>query len=148
MAALQTVMLLIGTQLYSVHWTCTETAAVSCDTSHVIKQCYNHFARCIQKALFRTTDTTCGHKANGITPLITWRKGVFKEEVPDDLPWNDERGLSSVRRTLEPFQRQCWGNFWDRVERIIYMCFSKHIDTIFKLNWTENYSHSFRAACG
>ena len=107
LAAFQTVIQLIGIWFYGVHWTCTETAAVSCDTSHVIKQRYNHFAGCIQKALFQTTDTTCGHKANGITPLITWRKGVFKEEVPDDLPWNDKWGLLSVWWTLEPFQRQC-----------------------------------------
>ena len=36
-----------------------------------------------------------------------------KEEAQDDLPWKDERRPSSVRRTLDPFQRQRWGNFWE-----------------------------------
>ena len=58
-------------------------------------------------------DTTCGHKAKDITPMIAWRREVWKEEALDDLPWKDERGPSSSRRTLEPFQRQSWGNFWE-----------------------------------
>ena len=58
-------------------------------------------------------DTTCRHKAKDITPSIAWRRGAWKEEVLDDLPWKDERGPSSVRRTVEPFQRQRWGNFWE-----------------------------------
>ena len=37
---------------------------------------------------------------------------VLKEEALDNLPWKDERGLSSIRQTLELFQRQHWGNFW------------------------------------
>ena len=41
-------------------------------------------------------------------------KRVWKEEALDDLPSKDERGPSSFRRTLEPFQRQSWGNFWER----------------------------------
>ena len=57
-------------------------------------------------------DTTCRHKAKDITPLI-WRREVWKEEALDDLPWKDERGSSSMRRTLELFQKQCWGNVWE-----------------------------------
>ena len=60
-----------------------------------------------------TWDTTSRHKAKDITQLITWGREVLKQEVLDDLPWKDERGLSSIRQTLEPFQRQHWGNFWE-----------------------------------
>ena len=65
-------------------------------------------------------DTTCGHKAKDITPSITWRREAWKMETLDDLPWKDERGRpSSIRRTLEPFQRQCWGKLLrDGVEHI------------------------------
>ena len=62
------------------------------------------------------------------------RREVLKEEAPDDIPWKDEKGPSSIRRTLEPFQRQRWGNFWDRRGEA-HMGFSERIDTI--LNWTE-----------
>ena len=58
-------------------------------------------------------DTTCRHKAKDITPSITWRREVWTEEVLDDLPWKNEWGPSSVRWTLEPFQRRRWGNFWE-----------------------------------
>ena len=57
-------------------------------------------------------DTTCGYKTKDITPSIAWRREALKEEVLDDLPWKDERGPSSIKRTLEPFHRQNWGNFW------------------------------------
>ena len=40
------------------------------------------------------------------------KRGV-KEEALDDLPWKDGRGPSSVRQTLELFQRQRWGNLWE-----------------------------------
>ena len=30
-------------------------------------------------------DTTCRHNARDITPLVTWRRGMEKEEAPDDL---------------------------------------------------------------
>ena len=49
-------------------------------------------------------DTTCGHKAKDITPLIACRREAWKEETLDDLPWKGERGPSSVRRTLELIQ--------------------------------------------
>ena len=58
-------------------------------------------------------DTTCGHKAKDITPLIAWRREALQEEVLDNLSWEDERGPSSIRQTLELFQRQRWGNFWE-----------------------------------
>ena len=34
-----------------------------------------------------------------------------EKEAPVSLPWKDERGPSSIRRTVELFQRQPWGNF-------------------------------------
>ena len=58
-------------------------------------------------------DTICGHKAKDITPSIAWRGEAWREEALDDLPWKDERGPSSIRQTLELFQRQRWGNFWE-----------------------------------
>ena len=58
-------------------------------------------------------DTTCRHKAKDITPSITWRREAWKEEALNDLPQKYERGPSSSRWTLEPFQRKCWGNFWE-----------------------------------
>ena len=52
--------------------------------------------------------------AGTVSWLGVWRntlmKCSWKEEVLDDLPWKDERGPSSIRWTLEQFQRQCWGN--------------------------------------
>ena len=41
------------------------------------------------------------------------QKHSFVVLMPDDLPWKDERGPSSVAQTLEPFQRQHWGHFWE-----------------------------------
>ena len=64
---------------------------------------------------------------------------AWKEEVIDNLPWKDERGPSSVRRTMEPFQRRHWGNFWETGGGA-YMGFSERIDTI--LNWTLSVSLS------
>ena len=46
----------------------------------------------------------------------------------------DERGPSSIRRTVEPLQRRHWGNFPER-QSGAHMGFSERIDTI--LNWTE-----------
>ena len=70
----------------------------------------------------------------GIIPSIAWRREAWKEDALGDLPWKDERGPSSVRRTLEPFQRQRWGNFSER-RGGAHMGFSERIDNI--LNWTE-----------
>ena len=62
-----------------------------------------HIFRLLQ--CWEAWDTISGHKDNCITPSIAWRREAWKEEVLDDLPWKDERGPSSVRRTLGPFQR-------------------------------------------
>ena len=59
--------------------------------------------------------------------------GERSDEVLDDLFWKDERAPSSVRWTLEPFQRQL-GETSER-HGGAHMGFSEHIDTI--LNWTE-----------
>ena len=40
------------------------------------------------------------------------KRGVEREAL-DNLPWKDERGPSSIRQTLEMFQRWHWGNFWE-----------------------------------
>ena len=62
-----------------------------------------------------TWDSTCRHTELDITPSISWRRETWKEQALDDLPWKDERGPSSIRWTLEPFQRQRCGNFWDGI---------------------------------
>ena len=80
-------------------------------------------------------DTTCGHKAKGITPSIAWRREAWKEKMLNEyLPWKDERGplpSQSDWWTLVPFQRQ------ETSERRggAFMGFFERIDTIF--NWTE-----------
>ena len=49
-------------------------------------------------------DITFWHIDKDIRPSIAWRRESRKEEALDDLPWQDERGPSSVRRTLELFR--------------------------------------------
>ena len=69
-------------------------------------------------------DTTCGHKAKDITPLIAWRREAWKEEALDDVLRKDERGPSSIRQTLELFQRRHWGKLLrDGMERIFFFFF-------------------------
>ena len=48
------------------------------------------------------------HKAKDITSSTAWRREAWKEEALDYLPWKDERVPSSIRWTLELFQRQCY----------------------------------------
>ena len=92
--------------------------------------CFSEDLKC-----WEAWDTTCGHKAKDITPSIAWRREAWKEEALDDLPWKDERGPSSIRRTLEPFQRQRWGNFWE-TGWSAYGLFRVHRYYL-ELNWTE-----------
>ena len=81
-------------------------------------------------------DTTCGHKVTDIAPSIAWKREAWKEEALDDLPWKDERGPSSMRRTWEPFQRQRWGKLLrDGVERIWAFPSAKRPSWT-ELNWT------------
>ena len=70
-----------------------------------------------------------------ITPSITRRREAWKEKALDDLPWKDERGPSSVRRTLELFQRQRWEIAERRGGEYTIIGFSEWTDTV--LNWTE-----------
>ena len=67
-------------------------------------------------------DTTCGHKAKDIASSIAWGREALKEEALDDLPWKDEREPSSIRRTLELFQRQRWGNVWEMGFKKYILC--------------------------
>ena len=94
--------------------------------------CFSEDLKC-----WEAWDTTCGHRAEDITPLITWRREACKEEALDDLPWKDERGPSSVGRTLEPFQRLRWGNFW-QTGWSTYGLFKAHRCHLeMNWNWTE-----------
>ena len=111
-----------------VHKLSRETGGQSMQPSQVA--CFSDDLKC-----WEAWDTTCGHKAKDIIPSIAWKREAWKEEALDNLPWKDERGPSSVRWTLEPFQRQCWGKLpRDGVKRKM-MGFSERIDSI--LNWTE-----------
>ena len=58
-------------------------------------------------------DTTCGHKAKDITPLVAWRRESCKEVALDDLLWKDERGPSSVRWTWNCFKGNVRETGWE-----------------------------------
>ena len=108
---------------------CTKLAGwdTVCAAVFLCIQNYRHAASPAMEAI----NTTCRHTAKDVTPPIAWRREALKEEALNDLPWQDERGLSSVRRTFfkgnvgETSERQCGA----------HMGFSERIDTI--LNWTE-----------
>ena len=92
--------------------------------------CFSEDLKC-----WEAWDITCGPKANDITPSTGWRREAGKEEVLNDLPWKDERGPSSIRRTFELFQRQRCGNFWE-TGWSPYGLFRAHRYHL-ELNWTE-----------
>ena len=99
------------------------------------RACFSEVLKC-----WGSWDTTCVYKAKDITSSIARRKKAWKEEALDDLLWKDERGPSSIRRTLEPFQRQCWGTFWE-TGRSAYGFFRAHRYHL-EQNWidlTNNY---------
>ena len=98
--------------------------------------CFSEDLKC-----WEAWDTTCGRKAKDITPSIAWRREALKEEALDDLPWQDERGPSSIRLTFEPFQRQRCGNFWE-TGWSAYGLFRAHRYHL-ELNWTENILSKF-----
>ena len=69
-------------------------------------------------------DTIYGHKATSHHQLTGGESCFFLNvnEALNDLPWNDEKELSSIRQTLERFQRQHWrtsGAFPERVGAIL-----------------------------
>ena len=92
--------------------------------------CFSEDLKC-----WEAWDTTCGHNAKDITPLLAWRREALKEEALDDLPRKDERRPSSIRRKWELFQRQRWGNFWE-TGWSAYWLFRAHRCHL-ELNWTE-----------
>ena len=55
-------------------------------------------------------DTTCRHKAKDITPGGE-RRGKRKRWMI--FLKRTREGHRQWDKTLEPFQRQCWGNFWE-----------------------------------
>ena len=61
--------------------------------SHVV--CFSEYLKC-----WEAWDTTCGHKAKDITPLIAWKREAWKEEVLDNLPWKDETRRSWTKLNL------------------------------------------------
>ena len=75
-------------------------------------------------------------KRHDITPSIAWRR-----EALTIFLGKDERGPSSITRTLEPFQRQRWGNFWE-TGWSAYGLFRAHRYHL-ELNWTEQSWHVY-----
>ena len=53
----------------------------------------------------------------------------WKEEALNDLPREDEKGPSSIRPTLELFERQHWGETPERLGGAHNMGFPERIDT-------------------
>ena len=95
--------------------------------------CFSEELKC-----WEAWDTTCGHKAKDITPLIAWRREAWKEEALDGLPWkNRERH----RQSDEHFNR-FKGNIGETSERRggAHMGFFESTHTI--LNWTIGQYHS------
>ena len=156
LAAFQTVTLLTGIWLYGVHWTCTETAAVSCDTSHVIKQRYNHFAGCIPKALFqriKLQTLPVGTKPMASHHWSPGKKGCSKRKCQmiflemtsegycqSDEHWNHFKG--NVGETSETG----WSAY------LLFQAHRYHLELnwngrktpnyLVLTYWTENYTHS------
>ena len=95
--------------------------------------CFSEDPKC-----WEAWDINCGQKAKAITPSIAWRREAWKEKALDDLPWKDERGPSSIRRTLEPFQRQ--RRKTSERQGGAHMGFSESTDTI---NGTEQLSFEY-----
>ena len=80
---------------------------------------------------------TCGQNSKDTTLSIAWgRELAWKEKALNDLPWEDEKGPSSIRPTLELFQRQHWGNSWEtgRSAYGLSLAHRYHLE----LNWTSN----------
>ena len=108
------------------------TEQIDLQAKHPLQvDCFSEDLKC-----WEAWDTTCGHKAKDVTPLIAWRRDALKEEVLGSLPWKDQRGPGhhQIRWTLELFQRQCWGNFWE-MGLSAYGLFWAH-RYHFELNWT------------
>ena len=66
---------------------------------------------------------------------IAWSREAWKEKVLYRILWNDERGPSSVRRTLEPFQRKLEKRIWE-MGWSAYGVFRAHRYHL-QLIWTE-----------
>ena len=99
-----------------------QAAPVHCHIAYRTASWQPSHVACVSEDLkcWGARDTTCGHKATDITASIDWRRETSKEEAIDDLSLNDERGPSSVRRTLElQFSKATLGKLLkNHVERI------------------------------
>ena len=54
-----------------------------------------------------TRDTTCGHKAKGITPSIAWRREAWEEEALDERTREGHRLSETSIGTLENAHFSC-----------------------------------------
>ena len=79
----------------------------------------------------------CSRGNSVMLPIV--KREAWKQEVLDDPPRKDERGPSSIRWTLKPFQRQHWGNFWEMgwSAHKLFRVHKYHIE----LSWTEQWMH-------
>ena len=82
-------------------------------------------------------DTTCGHKAKDITPLVAWRREALKKEAIGDLPRKDESRPSGQS---DGHWNRYRSNVGETSERRggarNYGLFPAHIYHL-ELNWTE-----------
>ena len=121
----------------SIIFVATKTCLSRQNTSFVAtKVCLSRQNFCRHKHVFVATYsrqfflyTFVGTKDAFVATKLLSRQKLYLWQLPPMI----EKGPSSIERTLELFQRQRWGNFWDGVEHII-MGFSQRMDT---MNWTE-----------
>ena len=91
--------------------------------------------------VLRNLKITCWQKAKDITRSISWRTEAQKKKALGDILWKDEKEPSSIRRTLELFQRQHEGNLWNtKWNRVSYGFYRAH-RYHFQLKWPENTIH-------
>ena len=82
----------------------TEENKKSCHTGGKLRTLLSRKAEITAKIIYFLSPLLCGLRAKDITTSITCRREARKEEALD------ERGPSSIRRTLQPSYRQIWGN--------------------------------------
>ena len=75
----------------------------------------------------------------GMKKHIALKRDAWNEEALDDVTWKDERRPSSIRQTLEHFQRQRWENFRETGWSTYYGLFLAHRYHL-ELNWTDKLS--------
>ena len=81
--------------------------------AHALVSACPYYVSRLQRTLSNTAAAAVLVQHNTAHTLRLEERGVERGSARH-LPWKDERRPSSVRRTLEPFQRKRWGNFWEK----------------------------------